>query len=136
MVMLTRVTSLTPVIHCVWCADVNITRVVTSVRLAVLDSCKNLGDLQLWTTITHANVRTDCYNALQQQQLLLLLLLLLLELSLSVKLIVRFQVIGEGRSVSLQAFLDSNDMMPPMQSAYRRFHSAETAVTTVYSDLC
>ena len=23
----------------------------------------------------------------------------------------------------LQAFLDSNDMMPPMQSAYRRFHS-------------
>ena len=35
----------------------------------------------------------------------------------------------------LQAFLDSNDMMPPMQSAYRRFHSTETAVTTVYSDL-
>ena len=30
---------------------------------------------------------------------------------------------------------DSNDMMPPMQSAYRRFHSTETAVTTVYSDL-
>jgi len=26
-------------------------------------------------------------------------------------------------------------MMLPMQSAYRRFHSTETAVTTVYSDL-
>jgi len=35
----------------------------------------------------------------------------------------------------LQAFLDSNDMMPPMQSAYRRFHSSETAVTKVYNDL-
>jgi len=37
----------------------------------------------------------------------------------------------------LQAFLDSNDMdmMPPMQSAYRRFHSTETAVTKVYNDL-
>jgi len=31
--------------------------------------------------------------------------------------------------------LDSNDMMPPMQSAYRRFHSTETAVTKVYNDL-
>jgi len=35
----------------------------------------------------------------------------------------------------LQTFLYSNDMMPPMQSAYRRFHSTETAVTTVYSNL-
>jgi len=26
----------------------------------------------------------------------------------------------------LQAFLDSNDMMPPVQSAYRRFHSTES----------
>ena len=26
-------------------------------------------------------------------------------------------------------------MMPPMQSAYRRFHSTETAVTKVYNDL-
>jgi len=26
-------------------------------------------------------------------------------------------------------------MMPPMQSAYRCFHSAETAVTKVYNDL-
>jgi len=35
----------------------------------------------------------------------------------------------------LQEFLDSNGMMPPMQSAYRRFHSTETAVTKVYNDL-
>jgi len=35
----------------------------------------------------------------------------------------------------LQAFLDSKNMMPLMQSAYRRFHSTETPVTTVYSDL-
>ena len=35
----------------------------------------------------------------------------------------------------LQTFLDSNDMMPPMQSAYRRFHSTETAVTKVHNDL-
>jgi len=34
----------------------------------------------------------------------------------------------------LQAFLDSNDMMPPMQSAYRHFHSTETAVIEVYND--
>jgi len=35
----------------------------------------------------------------------------------------------------LQEFLDSNGMMPPMQSAYRRFHSTETAVIKVYNDL-
>ena len=35
----------------------------------------------------------------------------------------------------LQEFLDSNDLMPPTQSAYRQFHSTETAVTKVYSDL-
>ena len=34
----------------------------------------------------------------------------------------------------LQLFLDSNDLMPETQSAYRRFHSIETAVT-VYNDL-
>ena len=28
----------------------------------------------------------------------------------------------------LQEFLDSNDLMPPTQSAYRQFHSTETAV--------
>jgi len=35
----------------------------------------------------------------------------------------------------LQLFLDSNDLMPETQSAYRRFHSTETAVTKVYNDL-
>jgi len=35
----------------------------------------------------------------------------------------------------LQLFLDSNDLMPETQSAYRRFHRTETAVTKVYNDL-
>ena len=35
----------------------------------------------------------------------------------------------------IQAFFDSNALMPKMQSAYRRFHSTETAVTKVFSDL-
>ena len=35
----------------------------------------------------------------------------------------------------LQAFPDSNDLMPKTQSAYRRFHSTETAVTKIYNDL-
>jgi len=35
----------------------------------------------------------------------------------------------------LQAFLDSNDLMLPTQSAYRKFHSTETAVSKVYNDL-
>ena len=35
----------------------------------------------------------------------------------------------------LQAFLDSSDLMPKTQSAYRRFHSMETAVTKIYNDL-
>ena len=35
----------------------------------------------------------------------------------------------------LQAFLDTNGLMPEMQSAYRRYHSTETAVTKVYNDL-
>ena len=35
----------------------------------------------------------------------------------------------------LQEFLGSKDLMPPMQSAYRLFHSTETAVTKVYNDL-
>jgi len=35
----------------------------------------------------------------------------------------------------LQAFLDSNGLMPCTQSAYRRYHSTETAVAKVYNDL-
>jgi len=37
--------------------------------------------------------------------------------------------------VRLQVFLDNNDMLPASQSAYRRFHSTETAVLKVYNDL-
>jgi len=32
----------------------------------------------------------------------------------------------------LQAYLDSNDMMPKTHSAYRPFHSTETALSKVY----
>ena len=35
----------------------------------------------------------------------------------------------------IQGFFDSNGLMSKMQSAYRRFHSTETAVTKVFSDL-
>jgi len=35
----------------------------------------------------------------------------------------------------LQAFLESNRLMPKTQSAYRKYHSTETAVTRVYNDL-
>jgi len=35
----------------------------------------------------------------------------------------------------LQAFLDSNDLLPRSQSAYCQFHSTETAVTKVYNDM-
>jgi len=35
----------------------------------------------------------------------------------------------------LQAFLDTNGLMPEMQSAYRRHHNTETAVMKVYNDL-
>ena len=37
--------------------------------------------------------------------------------------------------VRVQAFFDSNGLMPKMQSAYRRYHSPETAVTKVFNDL-
>ena len=35
----------------------------------------------------------------------------------------------------LQAFLESNRLMPKTQSAYRKYHSTETAVTRVYNGL-
>ena len=35
----------------------------------------------------------------------------------------------------LQEFLDSNNLMPETQSAYRQYHSTETTVTKVYNNL-
>jgi len=35
----------------------------------------------------------------------------------------------------LQTFLDSNGLMTKTQSAYRRFHSTETAAINIYNDL-
>ena len=35
----------------------------------------------------------------------------------------------------LHVFLESNRLMPKTQSAYRKYHSTETAVTRVYNDL-
>jgi len=37
--------------------------------------------------------------------------------------------------VQIQAFLNSNGLMPKMRSAYRRFHSTKTAVTKVLNGL-
>jgi len=36
----------------------------------------------------------------------------------------------------LQGFLDSNNMLPLTQCAYRQFHSTETVVTTIYTTIC
>jgi len=41
----------------------------------------------------------------------------------------------EVAQARLETFLDSSDLMPTMQSAYRRFHSTETAVLKIYNDL-
>jgi len=37
--------------------------------------------------------------------------------------------------VRLQVFLDDNDMLPASQSAYRQYHSTETAVLKIYNDM-
>jgi len=37
--------------------------------------------------------------------------------------------------VLLQAFIDSNTLKPVTQSAYRQYHSTETAVTKLYNDM-
>jgi len=44
-------------------------------------------------------------------------------------------LLGKVVQDRLQAFLDSNDLMPHTQSAYRKFHSTETTVSKVYNDL-
>ena len=38
-------------------------------------------------------------------------------------------------SIRLEKYLDQNNLCPPMQSAYRRFHSTETALIKIQSDL-
>jgi len=38
--------------------------------------------------------------------------------------------------VRIQAFFDGNGLMPKMQSAYRQFHSTETAATKVSTTCC
>ena len=35
----------------------------------------------------------------------------------------------------LETFLDTSDLMPTTQAAYRQFHSTETAVLKIYNDL-
>jgi len=40
----------------------------------------------------------------------------------------------ESRPDSTSEFPDSSGLMPTTQSAYRQFHSTETAVTRVYND--
>jgi len=35
----------------------------------------------------------------------------------------------------LQKFLDEHNMIPPHQSAYKKFHSNETALLRLYNDL-
>ena len=38
--------------------------------------------------------------------------------------------------LQLTAFLEANDAIHVIQSAYRKFHSTESALSKVYSDLC
>ena len=46
-----------------------------------------------------------------------------------------FKLLEKVVQLRIQALFDSNGLMPVMQSVYRRFHSTETAVTTVFNDL-
>jgi len=45
------------------------------------------------------------------------------------------QLLERVVQVRLQAFIDSNTLMPVTQSAYRQYHSTETAVTKLYNDM-
>ena len=53
------------------------------------------------------------------------------KLQVGVKLIIPVQVIERVVQNRLHVFLDSNDLMPCSQSAYRQYHSTETAVMKV-----
>ena len=45
------------------------------------------------------------------------------------------KLLEEAVQNRLQFFLDSSDLMPRSHSAYRQYHSTETAVTKVYNDM-
>ena len=57
------------------------------------------------------------------------------ELQAFIKLVVPLQAVGKGGTEATATFLDSNELMPSQQSAYRQHHSTETAVLNVYNDL-
>jgi len=57
------------------------------------------------------------------------------ELQACLKSVVHIQVIGESCPEQIASLLNSNDLMPPTQSAYRKFYSTETAESKVYNDL-
>ena len=57
------------------------------------------------------------------------------ELQATIQPAMFIQAVGEGGSGSYAGFLDSNGLTPKMQSAYWKFHRADTAVTKVFNDL-
>ena len=46
-----------------------------------------------------------------------------------------FKLLDRVVQARLQAFLDINRLMPTAQSAYRKYHSTETATAKVFNDL-
>ena len=45
------------------------------------------------------------------------------------------RIIEKVAAVRLQGYLESNELNEPIQSAYMRFHSCETALTRVHNDI-